>query len=231
MTIFQVRARQERAAANEKDGYEVVETARRMYGLDTEDGRIAVRPFNVDECCVLRRLQIGISGGVGVENEPVAPNTLRTPATVPWFAYNATVRTDGTRFRLSPEVAYFYGPLGLAAQYYHQQQELRPSATGPSSAIIEDVSIDGFYVLATCFLTGEERIDYTQQIDPLHGEIMCGYQGWFRCPGDPANMGWIHWSCNRPLPWRGPDRPPSRPSSRAARSPLFLFSQHHGLSG
>ena len=23
---------------------------------------------------------------------------------------------------------------------------------------------------------------------------MCGYQAWFRCPGDAANMGWIHWS-------------------------------------
>ena len=23
---------------------------------------------------------------------------------------------------------------------------------------------------------------------------MCGYQGWFRCPGDEAGMGWIHWS-------------------------------------
>jgi hypothetical protein len=28
----------------------------------------------------------------------------------------------------------------------------------------------------------------------LRGKIMCGYQGWFRCPGDAANMGWIHWS-------------------------------------
>ena len=28
----------------------------------------------------------------------------------------------------------------------------------------------------------------------LDGKVMCGYQGWFRCPGDAANMGWIHWS-------------------------------------
>ncbi len=23
---------------------------------------------------------------------------------------------------------------------------------------------------------------------------MAGYQGWFRCPGDAANQGWVHWS-------------------------------------
>ena len=28
----------------------------------------------------------------------------------------------------------------------------------------------------------------------LRGKVLCGYQGWFRCPGDSANKGWIHWS-------------------------------------
>ena len=27
----------------------------------------------------------------------------------------------------------------------------------------------------------------------LHKKVLCGYQGWFRCPGDGANQ-WIHWS-------------------------------------
>jgi len=30
----------------------------------------------------------------------------------------------------------------------------------------------------------------------LQHKVLCGYQGWFRCPGDPANAGWRHWSRN-----------------------------------
>lgn len=28
----------------------------------------------------------------------------------------------------------------------------------------------------------------------VRGKVLCGYQGWFRCPGDSAKQGWIHWS-------------------------------------
>jgi hypothetical protein len=28
----------------------------------------------------------------------------------------------------------------------------------------------------------------------LDKKVMCGYQGWFRCPGDATDQGWIHWS-------------------------------------
>ncbi|HBG28109.1 MAG: hypothetical protein A2Y10_00895 [Planctomycetes bacterium GWF2_41_51] len=30
----------------------------------------------------------------------------------------------------------------------------------------------------------------------LIGKIMCGYQGWFNCPGDGTTRNWIHWSKN-----------------------------------
>src|SRR5690348_11581421 len=28
----------------------------------------------------------------------------------------------------------------------------------------------------------------------LKHKVLCGYQGWFRCPQDPVNVGWRHWS-------------------------------------
>ena len=33
-------------------------------------------------------------------------------------------------------------------------------------------------------------------VDPktLDKKVLCGYQGWFRCPGDQAGGGWVHWS-------------------------------------
>lgn len=46
-------------------------------------------------------------------------------------------------------------------------------------------------------LTGNQAHGQTTTIvdaNTLNDKIMCGYQGWFRCPGDAAGMGWIHWS-------------------------------------
>ena len=42
-------------------------------------------------------------------------------------------------------------------------------------------------------VAAKTRIDATT----LHRKVLCGYQGWFCCPGDPVNQGWRHWSRNR----------------------------------
>ena len=33
----------------------------------------------------------------------------------------------------------------------------------------------------------------------LRHKLLCGYQGWFACPGDGSNIGWCHWSNHGPL--------------------------------
>ena len=122
------------------------------------NARIAMRPFNTPECwAVLRNLQFGISAGEGIEQEPVSTATtplfLTTPATVVWFEYNNGVWANGTRTRISPELAFFYHSLGFASQYFQQEQQMRPSQTSP---VIVNVPTDGYYFLFTYFLTGED---------------------------------------------------------------------------
>ena len=133
---------------------------------------------------IARGLQLGIAAGVGVEHEPLgntaSPPIITTPATVTWFAYNPGVWANGTRDRVSPELVYYYHSFGLAAQYFHQDQILQHTAASP----LVHVPIDSYYVLATYFLTGEQRTDYSQQIDPLRSFDPCSRRSLRRGPGN-----------------------------------------------
>jgi phosphate-selective porin len=123
---------------------------------------------------------VGMDVTTGVEQEPVSPLTLKTPAQVPYFSYNATVRADGLRNRWSPEVSYFLGGFGFAAQYYYETQRLQPAFTGPTSRFLIDVPTDGFYVLTTYLVTGEERTTYSAPVKPLRPFDPCHP---IACPG------------------------------------------------
>jgi len=132
------------------------------------DGRFAIRPFNFEDASPwFRGVQIGLSGGFGIEQEAINPATLRMPDTVPFFNFNPTVRADGLRWRTSPEFVYFNGPCGFLAQYYHQDQEMRAAASGAGFKQLTNVPFDGYVLLASLMLTGETRTTYSQPIDPL----------------------------------------------------------------
>jgi phosphate-selective porin OprO and OprP len=127
--------------------------------------RLAVRPLNFESLPEsLHLVQIGISGSTGIENEPISPAVLRTPATVQYFQFNSTVQAAGLRNRWTPELSYFYGGLGFAAQYYREDQSMLP-VFGAKSAV--NVPFEGYYFMATGLLTGESRTTYSAPVVPL----------------------------------------------------------------
>jgi phosphate-selective porin OprO/OprP len=132
------------------------------------NGRIAVQPFGGEnQPPALRYLSLGVSGSFGDQNQPVQPNTLSTPLGVRWFVFNSTVQAYGARTRWSPEVSYFCGPLGFAAQEFHMDQEMIAATTGVAARERVPVIANGYYLLATLLLTGERRTGYSQAISPV----------------------------------------------------------------
>jgi phosphate-selective porin OprO/OprP len=132
------------------------------------NARVEVRPFGAtSDKFFLHYLELGMSGGFGSQNQPVQPAQLNTPLGVKWFTFNPTVFAYGERRRLSPEVTYFYGPLGIAWQYFHMDQEMIASPIGPAVRHRVPVTASGYYLLTTVLLTGETRAGYSEAIAPL----------------------------------------------------------------
>jgi hypothetical protein len=51
-----------------------------------------------------------------------------------------------------------------------------------------------FAGLVLALLVAEGPAPRAVDATSLQGKVLCGYQGWFRCPGDASGLGWIHWS-------------------------------------
>jgi hypothetical protein len=136
--------------------------------------RVAWRPFAAlaEPGAPLYGVQLGFSVTTGVEEELLNPNVLFTPSTIRWLTFNPTVRASGLRNRYSPEFVYFWRSAGFAFQYMNEIQQVTPSLA-TIAKVRENVNSEGFYVLFTWLLTGEERVAYTEltphhPFDPCH---------------------------------------------------------------
>lgn len=71
--------------------------------------------------------------------------------------------------------------------------QAKPSSYRTHQAVLGLVVLLAFGAETRCH--GEENAN-PASIDAatLHGKVLCGYHGWFRCPGDGTGEGWLHWS-------------------------------------
>ncbi|HLW66797.1 MAG TPA: porin [Gemmataceae bacterium] len=137
--------------------------------IDNNDGkdvtaRVALRPLNSDPFPMWMRLfQAGMALNGGFDNETANPSTLKTPLGVTWLTFMPGALQNGWRARYSPELAYLYGPVGVAAQYYYENQVMQSAAAGSAPL---NVPTTGFLVWATLLLTGEKRTSFSQPVVP-----------------------------------------------------------------
>ena len=145
--------------------------------------RIFTHPFKHSGIDALKGLGLGVSGTYG-QHEGSLRNylTLGQQQFFTWFtgagtnAATRNVAADGTVWRISPQVYYYWGPFGLFGEYViSSHQVTRTAGATPTHATLKN---SAWQVAASWFLTGEEnsygRVQPKQNFNPANG----GWGAW-----------------------------------------------------
>ena len=82
------------------------------------DARLFFAPFVGDDKSPVQGLGFGIAGSQGIQNKTGSLTTgYKTDGQQTFFTYRSTVLPEGSDFRYSPQVNYYYGPFGAQAEY------------------------------------------------------------------------------------------------------------------
>jgi len=93
--------------------------------------RVFVTPFKNDAGSPLQGLSFGAAASYGHEKTASGRTAgYKTDGQQTFFTYATTTIADGHNTRLSPQLDYRWGPLGVLAEYVDSTVQVRPSATG-----------------------------------------------------------------------------------------------------
>ena len=141
------------------------------------EGRVFFQPWKNSKVNPLRGLGFGVGGSYMANHPATNAATGLTPGYATdgqqkFFSYNTGVNANGAAWRISPQAYYYYGPLGLLAEYVISDQQVA-SATKTA-----DLQNSAWEVTGSWMLTGEDAA--YNGVTPRH-------------PFDPRNGGWGAW--------------------------------------
>jgi phosphate-selective porin OprO/OprP len=141
------------------------------------EGRMFFQPWINTGVNALRGLGFGVAGTY-MDNHPATNSATgltpgyTTDGQQKFFSYNAGVNAAGAAWRISPQVYYYYGPLGILGEYVISDQQV---ASATKSADLDNTAWE---VTGSWVLTGEDA-SYNG-VTPRH-------------PFDPRNGDWGAW--------------------------------------
>ena len=138
-------------------------------GTHEEVGRVLARPFAEYSRTPMKQFGVGIAASDGHDHGALPG--FKTVGQQTFFRYNALTVPTGRHRRIAPQAEYFYGPLGLLAEYTISNQSVSAGSQHRS------LSNTGWQVAGSAALTGEKN-SY-DGFQPAHNlEFGHGKQHW-----------------------------------------------------
>ena len=123
------------------------------------EGRVFFQPWKNADTLALRGLGFGVGGSYLLNNPATNSATGLTPGYTTdgqqrFFAFNSGVNAQGDGWRVTPQAYYYYGPLGLMAEYAVSDQQARRTAAVATP--VRDLANRAFEITGSWVLTGED---------------------------------------------------------------------------
>jgi phosphate-selective porin OprO/OprP len=147
-------------------------------------GRVFVSPFKNEAGSAVQGLSFGLAGSYG-RQKTTAGRTggYRTDGQQTFFTYLATTIADGPTWRVSPQVDFRQGSLGVLGEYVLSTVNVRPGATGAKA----ELQNKGWQLAAGYVLTGEDS-SYNGVVPATNFDFSKGTWGAFEVVGRYANV-------------------------------------------
>jgi phosphate-selective porin OprO/OprP len=128
-------------------------------------GRLFFHPFAGTSYEFAQNLGFGIAGAYGRERASTL-DIYRSAGQTVFFNFNKGVNASGDRYRIAPQANYYYGPLGMQAEFVDNVQRVRLATPSPAGTRPHTLSNQAWQIAGTYLLTGEDA-QYGAPVAPL----------------------------------------------------------------